>query len=537
MAINIKELFVTDLDPNSGAWWSVDKVDKINYNFNQFLNGGAPGPQGTIGVDGGFGQTGPQGDTGYKGSQGFQGYQGSGIFNEWEYFPEGDGLPGYLSPRKNTIGVNQSAPVALRIGFQGNDTGVYNVGSAQQATPIQIVKARDSWVNLRVEDNGGFNGYNFGFDIDCGCPGDAHFKISPGLAGTEFRIIYTAENIVLKTGDTHTSLIDSITITNSEITVNTGGNSGVPFFLGEPSGKTTKSKDAFIFTTGAIKDRVLVSNNTNGNVEWKDAKKVFGTFPIGSIISIRPDEFNTDHFWLNDSVDVASGSLLNNIYGRGKIGTDFERWYLCNGETWETEEGFNQYLTPDLNNFSYTISANGGAQSLVTAPELDPIVIGGYDLTMYANTDIDGLYKIEFTTRILDNDTSPGNNTISMPISGSTHTVSSMIHIVYLENPNLKWSVGGSSTPPVTVNTITLTEPGATDALTCNLPLTSYYDWNGPDATTWNTFEVSSSVYKLFNLNTTIYAPSGWYTNIYGYPIYWSSSIGKFTQRGTLCTT
>ena len=536
MAINVKELFVTDLDPNSGAWWSVDKVDKINYNFNQFLNGGAPGPQGTIGVDGGFGQTGPQGDAGYKGPQGYQGYQGSGSFNEWEYFPEGDGLPGYISPRKNTIGITQAAPVALRIGYQGNDTGVYGVGAAQQATPIQIVKTKDNWVNLRVEDNGGFNGYHFGFDTTSN---NTNFKIFPFLSATEFRIIYTAETIVLKTGiaPATINIKDSITITNSQITIDTGGNSGVPFFLGEPLGKTTISKDAFIFTTGAIKDRVLVSNNTDGNVEWKDAKKIFGTFPIGSIISIRPDEFNTNHFWLNDSVNVASGSLLNNIYGRGKIGTDFEGWYLCNGETWETEEGVNQYLTPDLNNFSYTISANGGVQSLVTSPELDPIVIGGYDLLVNAQPDANGVYKIDYADDFLDNNTSPGNDTFFMSTSSSTHTVSSMIHIVYLENPNLKWSVGGSSAPPITVNTINLTQPGATDALTCNLDPTTEYTWNGPDAATWNTFEVPSSIYKLFQHKTTTYAPSGWYTNLYGYPIYWRSNIGKFTQRGTLCTT
>ena len=30
MKINIKELFKSDLDPNSVSWWSTDKIDKIN---------------------------------------------------------------------------------------------------------------------------------------------------------------------------------------------------------------------------------------------------------------------------------------------------------------------------------------------------------------------------------------------------------------------------------------------------------------------------------------------------------------------------
>jgi hypothetical protein len=170
MAINIKELFVTDLNPNSGVWWSKDKIDKINYNFDQLSNGGMPGPQGTIGADGGDGNMGAQGDTGYKGLQGYQGPQGAESLNDWDYFPEGNGLPGYLFPRKNPATDIQSAPVALRIGFLGNDSE-YNDGVNPIDTPIQVIKTKDSsWVNLRVEDNGGFNGYNFKFGSNSSNP-------------------------------------------------------------------------------------------------------------------------------------------------------------------------------------------------------------------------------------------------------------------------------------------------------------------------------------------------------------------------------
>lgn len=453
MAINIKELFVTDLDPNSGAWWSVDKVDKINYNFNQFSNGGAPGPQGTIGADGEFGPMGAQGPVGGKGPQGYQGPIGTESLNDWVYFPEGNGFPGYLYPRKNPISIDQTAPVALRIGYLEHTldpeymVGVnpYGVGES----PVQIVKTNpnpllenpsDNWVNLRVEDNGTTNGYNFKFkpDID----GNSSFEISPDNQDVKFRTIWAAQTIVLKTGPS----TDLITI-GSSITIDTGGENGPVFNLSNASSKITVSGHEFIFTPEAAIDKVLVSTDTSGNVAWKNVKEAFGTFPIGSIISIRPEEFTTDHFWLNDSINVTQGSPLNNIYGRGKVNTDFEGWYLCNGETWETVDGFNQYLTPNLNNFSYTIGANGDGQIYIAEQEQEqqiPILIGGYDIRVYALPDLNGVYDIIYTNQFLDNNTSSEISGIDLDVSSlGLYETGRMIHIVYLENTNLKWSNTG----------------------------------------------------------------------------------------------
>lgn len=535
MAINIKELFVTDLDPNSGAWWSKDKVDKINYNFYLLSNGGMPGPQGTIGVDGGFGPTGAQGATGPQGPQGYEGYQGAGSLNDWVYFPETSGptgLPGYLYPRKNPITDIQSAPVALRIGYLSTDLVNYMVGEEPQS-PIQIVKVKDStWVNLRVEDNNEINGYNFKFWSSAGEP---RFEISPGMSGEEFNIIHTAQTIVFRTGNSPSTLNDSITITDSQITVNTGGITGPAFYLSNDTiapGKFTKSEDELRYTPNAAANKVLVSTNLTGDVEWKNVKDVFGTFPIGSIVSIRESEFNTNHFWLNDSVNVTSGSPLNNIYGRGKVGTDFEGWYFCNGETWETEQGFNQYLTPNLNNFSYTIDANGDAQNLITVPETDPVIIGGYDLRISAVPDSGGIYDVIYTTPFPDNNTSPGNSTLLMVTSGAYYT-SRMIHIVYLEDPNLKWTNTGVFVPPIISAGILLTLPSAPQTV-CNQPVTTNYNWTGPDSATWNTF-TTPSTYKLFNYLTTNFAPAGWYANVDGTARQWNGT--DFVGLALECTT
>ena len=534
MAINIKELFVTDLDPNSGVWWSEDKIDKINYNFNQLSNGGMPGPQGNIGADGGDGNIGAQGYIGYKGPQGYQGYQGAASLNDWDYFPEAEGLPGYLFPRKNPIGISQAAPVALRIGFLGNDSE-YNVGvnPTDETTPIQVVKTTDPnsyLINLRVEDNSGFYGYHFNFK---GSGNNPRFEISPDLTDPNFKIIYVAQTIVLRTKNPPVPeilpVIDSIIITDSQITINNGSIS--IFNLGTSYGAMTTSQDVFRFTTGGAEDKVLVSTDNTGNLAWKNVKDIFGTFPIGSIISIRADEFITDHFWLNDSVNVASGSPLNNIYGRGKAGTDYEGWYLCNGETWETEQGLNQFLTPNLNNFSYTISANGDAQNLITIPITNPILIGGYDMQISAVPSAAGIYEVVYTSPFLDNDSSPGINSINMgnPALGLSYT-SQMIHIVYLENHDLKWSNNGVYVPPITTGTITLTLPS--NLILCDEPINTLYSWTGLNEASWNTFTIPS-IYKLFNYGTTVYAQSGWYVNVDGYPIFWNGT--DFTQRGTTC--
>ena len=135
-----------------------------------------------------------------------------------------------------------------------------------------------------------------------------------------------------------------------------------------------------------------------------------------------------------------------------------------------------------------------------------------------------------------DNNTSPGNSDISMGVfdlPNLGYRISGMIHIVYLGNPNLKWSTVVTS--PNTYYTITLTQPSSNSTAVCGLSVNEPKDWNVLNSESWNTFTVPSTTYKLFNLGTTIYAPSGWYANADGYPIYWNSLAGNFTQRGIRC--
>ena len=67
MNIRIKELFKSDLDPNSNEWWSKDKIDKINFNFRLMKNGGPLGPDG---IEGPNGEDGDKGEISKKSIKG-----------------------------------------------------------------------------------------------------------------------------------------------------------------------------------------------------------------------------------------------------------------------------------------------------------------------------------------------------------------------------------------------------------------------------------------------------------------------------------
>ena len=92
MSINIKEIFKSDLDPNSLSWWAKDKVDKLNFNFGQLQKGGMPGPTGHQGTPGGTGLQGTQGYEGTQGPRGSQGFEGTPADELWKIRQVNDGI-------------------------------------------------------------------------------------------------------------------------------------------------------------------------------------------------------------------------------------------------------------------------------------------------------------------------------------------------------------------------------------------------------------------------------------------------------------
>lgn len=545
MAINIKELFRSDLDPNSTLWWSEDKIDKVNYNFGLLSNGGMPGPQGSIGPDGDFGPIGMKGPQGYQGYQGPQGFQGAYAINDWVYYPDTIGDNGYLFVKKNIDSTLEYSPVVMRIGIDKNDTrstvpsSYYDYVVLGNVNP-NLGDSKSPKINLRLASDGKVSDYKLNIN---GSIAELHIGKFVS-ADTGFQIIHPGENIKLRsitpqsggTTDTH-EINDSLIKINARLSEN--GSTIANATLSNVSGKHTRSNDTFNYSKGAQINYVLVADDSLGTSNWRDKNSIFGSYPIGSIISIRESDFNSTNFHLNGT-EYQNGSplpVLKNLFGRGKVNTDFAGWYLCNGESWEISPGVNSILTPNLNSFNYNIGANGGEQNaVVDGGSNDKIIVGGYDLSVSATfNSSNNIYDVQFTNTWNDNNS--GDATIDMGVSTPTDSyVSRMVHIVYLENTNLAWSKSNVAPPVITTNPISLgysllNSPSPNGI--CDVQISNTYSWNGTVGS-WATFNASNGGVYLYAYNTTNFAATGYYIDIAtGIWRYWNATTQTFSSPTT----
>jgi len=454
MAIDIKELFKTDLDANSILWWSNDKIDKINHNFKQLLSGGMPGPQGLTGFYGGFGNVGIAGVLGDDGAQGPQGTQGPALLSGWVYYPDTINSIGYLFPKRNAATITQYSPSPLLIGVDGGDS-LYNPPSlwykyvvlSNVNSPTQVGSIR---LNLRIQHDDKTADFKLTKDPD---PAMYIGKLDSTDVG--FKLEHISGNTILKSiTPSNTTPTNAHEINDTLIKINPRLAVGVAVEatadLSNVAGKNTKSNHTLIYDKTAQIDNVLVSSDVAGTSNWVDKKTMFNDFPVGSIISIREEDFNYNNFYLDEAI-IQTGlilSALSNRYGKGKPDTPFMGWYLCNGEYWK--EGTTYILTPNLNSFNSVIDGNGGNQPAVIGGDDSPILVAGYDIGLNASVNDSGVYSISFTNTFDDNDTSSLPDEIILG-AGSGARVNRMVHLVYLENKNLTWSrtYSGATAPSI----------------------------------------------------------------------------------------
>lgn len=516
MNINIKEIFKSDLDPNSTAWWSKDKIDKINFNFNQFLNGGMPGPQGFKGPDGDHGYMGDQGYQGFMGAQGYQGAQGPAAPSEWIiHIPNDNAIPAYLFPKVNqTPGYIEQMPAVFKTGYIDplNESPEDFNGAVKTVYSSPVVGGSGSqrMIGLRLQHETKAADFRIGL-----VSGNLDMEIGRIVTGDPgFDYLQIADEIIYEILG-----VSYLKITSNLIRF--GGNINTNFNIPEAF-----SHDEFRFTPDAQFEKILVAEGTNGKVKWVDKKEIFGSFPVGSIISIREEDFNSTNFTLTEAVYQVGPPYgeLAVVYGRGKVGTEFEGWYLCNGQTWKVANGVNEFTTPNLNSFNYNISSNGGGQNLITNGGDDtPIIIGGGNIEMSGTQNGNGTYQLDMTIESADVTIEGGT------VSTDTY-VSRMIHIVFLENANLYWSDSSSTPPPPTTGDITLTQRANTTLQVCSYAPIYQFTWTGPNAATWNTFDDTTQTYYLYAFGTTNFVQPGYYKNVDGIARYWtgSSFMGAF---------
>jgi hypothetical protein len=432
MDINVKHIFKSDLDPNSTLWWSVDKIDKINYNFELLKLGGPQGPLGRTGSTGDIGYGGDQGFIGSHGDLGAQGSQGAQGIEPWKLVDYGPGELKYILPKFN--GDPQFEDDVIRVVFSDyiiddfDGDGIFQPGEIVDTVQSPVDYADGILTSYTHDPN--YNNIEFRTSDDNSKSGILDIYED----GTnEIFEIYASNAILFKDAKYHFKnyLRNEVWLyldDKFELTKNSKFNLDL------------EANQVFKYTTDAIPGHILASDDNLGNLSWKAKLEVFDTLPIGSIISIPYIYFNSDNFNLDrfvSSTESNSGTFEFK-YGRGKSNSQFAGWYLCHGETWKNSNY--SYDTPNLNSFSYQIDSNNNGQVSMNSQFQKNILLGGAKITNLAEEDGvgsgPGLYRFNITQTM---DQSDINITLSQGTSTETMSISRNVHIVYLGQEDLFW--------------------------------------------------------------------------------------------------
>ena len=519
--LNIKEIFKSDLDPNSTNWWAKDKIDKLNFNFNQLSDGGMSGPIGPMGSDGANGIRGSQGFIGNQGPHGSQGFVG---------------LSGNTPWRSNKSVVQDT----ILTNFQG--------GTEYSAIPMLIgadlltsqYTDAINWTTDGTIFNSQLGRNNLTLDSPDASRFDFHYQIYGGAgADPEF----TEMNIGTKLAAGGLTTKWSTNLADTTINFREDGTSDQPawFTISDdkiirpgrttfqlpvpfpavpvPPTTTVKVSGDLQFAVNAQPKQVLVSTNTTGTTEWKNTMEVFGALPVGSVVAIRPSDFNNTYFHISDAGSTGATEYLEIIYGRGREGTMYEGWYLANGQTWA--DGVLEYPTPNLNSFNYKISINPayeGPEGTIDQANLSPIIIAGADAYVDASLVTTSLYNITSTI-----DSQDIEITLGTPSGPDYLAIKKDINIVNLGETSLYFQTTAQT---ITTTSITLSIPESTVADACDAS-NDTYQWTGGFAVWNNLSEALTGVILYTDVGGSpgVTAPSNKWYHQGGVSRYWNGTV------------
>lgn len=295
MAINIKEIFTGDSENQ--------KIDKLNYNFDQILaNGG--GPIGATGADGNTGATGADGAQGPIGLDGPQGIAGD--YTDF-FVVEDPAATSYQSIyTKSVLGAATNLTVGDINATLNGGVGIY------MASAIRAIGSSFGNNVLRL-DVDGISGNYIDLNITDNAV-DRILKFNPSATGTS---------------DTSYEFI------GSTLKLISGGSTKVTLGETESTFESDVRFNADVkLPTGASTGKVLTAQDGLGTFGWGDP----GVVPIGTMVMVPG-------FILNDNSKVLGWSAgTGSAAGKG-IG-DWAGWYYCWGATWSG--GGNSYVTPDM---------------------------------------------------------------------------------------------------------------------------------------------------------------------------------------------
>lgn len=363
MSINIKEIFQSDNLSLS--------QDKINYNFDQILaNGGGPqGLKGDKGTTGAIGNIGPKGNKGEVGSIGSKGDTGA---------------DGYWALKSYTVPIDQHTVVPKIQPTVGSTTGAKPTNIVLGVTDTSYTENtvdKSSLITLTDEDGGSDWTNLVNFRLKSGATGsynDAsiNIRLVPINSGSGAKLRLLADGgssaqIEIQTDLTSFKDNNGNTIIQiggggaqasgnwifqpaATITINATGNltnNGVSDLLGSNNlgapGKYNNIYGGTNITGDFLKikpagtqpalNRILVAQDTDGYVAWKNPTDVMGIYPVGSILFVNPADISDTNFWITSfsgSTNPLGLSGYNwSFFGRGKENTKWAGWYLLFGQT------------------------------------------------------------------------------------------------------------------------------------------------------------------------------------------------------------
>ena len=511
MAINIREIFTSDLDPNSQDWWSKDKLDKINLNFKQFIQGGPAGPQGHQGVYGGSGPAGSQGPVGPQGYDGHQGTIGETGEERWIEAINSIHNNSIIFP-KITTSTNQTHAISLRLGEPfGTPNTWYNQSISNSAithaSTISNMQTGFNQITMIAEADFGNSG-SYKYIVDNSDPLKPVNVLKVGALDSSDPFELSSISRIFKYITTENNVQnDSLTYDNY-------------ITLHKKSEYPKADTKDLIYEKDAGENKILVPIGTDGKLVWKNKTEVFGTFPVGTILSISYDEyFNDNNFYLNENVSHTAGDNLNMRWGRGRETSQYSGWYICNGRTWG-KDGIISYTVPNLNRFYYSISGDGSTNGQQAASISQPnmVIIGGYDFELNCQYDSG---TQEYTNSLVNLNVVDETFESNLGNRGDADAVLKRnVNIVYLGNDDFEWNTVQQT--PATLYDITLTQPQSSADDACSSAHDQQYKISTPSSG-WSSFSETGSGVYLYNSNGTLLANSGWYET-QGISRYWNGN-------------
>jgi hypothetical protein len=434
MSIIIKEIYESDSD-STGAFWSPQKIEKLNFNFEQIdLAGGGPmgptGPDGEAGPDGAKGPTGLQGPQGLIGTQGAKGITGDSLWevNSIENFTNNTIRPNQFDKRFPT---NMMVGIDNTHGDYNNQNGLATVIINSTHNNIRSLRFRTVDVNnVPLDTQPYFKLYQDGSNAILQ---ESWTDINDAVFREEADIhLFTNDEWLKIDGTDNTADINSLGKLNSGAEVINGAS-------------------VKINIANVDKNKILAANDNTGVTKWARLKDLINVFPIGCVTAISASDFNSTNFVLSEQVIQTGTPKLINSVGAGKLESQYEGWYLCNGQTWTN--GTETYYLPNLNSVDYNIASNGGSQTAEIS------VSPGTKLSLVASADIKTTYTYTDRTYIIDEETfntyldgSEPTQT-HFPTSGATeYKNSKLIYLCYLGSSDLKWQTGGNTTSWIRTN-------------------------------------------------------------------------------------